>query len=88
MRLALDALARQGPTPARRFLLRVREGTKEALVHVAGGSGGTIVSAGSGSADATLVLDVTTLLALASGRLPIPQALASAPMTSRLITRD
>ena len=77
MRLALDALARQGPAPARAFLLRVREGTKEALVHVAGGPRGTIVSAGSGSTDATLVLDVTTLLALVSGRLPIPQALAS-----------
>ena len=73
MRLALDALARRGPSPPRRFLLRVREGRKEALVHVAGGPGGTAVSIGAAPADATLVLDVPTLLAVASGRVPLLQ---------------
>ncbi len=77
MRLALDALARRGASPRRRFLLRVREGRKEALVHVAGGRGGTTISAGPGPADATLVLDVPTLLAVASGRLPLPGAVES-----------
>jgi DNA-binding HxlR family transcriptional regulator/putative sterol carrier protein len=77
MRLALDALARRRSTPARRFLLRVREGSKEAVIHVAGGRGGTRVRLGVGPADATLVLDVPTVLALASGRLPAAQALES-----------
>jgi DNA-binding HxlR family transcriptional regulator len=73
MRLALDALARRGPSPPRRFLLRVREGRKEALVDVAGGPGGTAVNIGAAPADATLVLDVPTLLAVASGRVPLLQ---------------
>ena len=77
MRLAVAALARRGASPRRRFLLRVREGRTEALVHVAGGRGGTTVSAGAAPADATLVLDVPTLLAVASGRLPLPDAVAS-----------
>jgi DNA-binding HxlR family transcriptional regulator len=77
MRLALDALARRGPSPSRRFLLRVREGRKEALVHVAGGQGGTTVALGAAPADATLVLDVPTLLAVASGRLSLPRAVES-----------
>ena len=77
MRLALDALARRGTSPPRRFLLRVREGRKEALVHVAGGRGGTTVSAGAAPADATLVLDVSTLLNVASGRLPLSRAVES-----------
>jgi hypothetical protein len=77
MRLALDALARRGASPRRRFLLRVREGRKEALVHVAGGRAGTTVSIGAAPADATLVLDVPTLLAVASGRLPLSGAVES-----------
>lgn len=77
MRLALDALARRGASPPRRFLLRVREGRKEALVHVAGGREGTTVSLGAAPADATLTLDVPTLLAVASGRLPLPGAVES-----------
>jgi DNA-binding HxlR family transcriptional regulator len=77
MRLALDALARRGASPRRRFLLRVREGRTEALVHVAGGRRGTTVSAGRGPADATLVIDVQTLLAVASGRLSLARAVES-----------
>jgi DNA-binding HxlR family transcriptional regulator len=77
MRLALDALARRRASPRRRFLLRVREGRKEALVHVAGGRAGTSVSVGAAPADATLVLDVSTLLAVASGRLPLSRAVES-----------
>ncbi len=77
MRLALDALARRRSTPARRFQLRVREGPKEADIHVAGGRSGTTVSLGVGPADATLVLDVPTVLALASGRLAVNRAVES-----------
>jgi len=77
MRLALDALARRGASPRRRFLLQVREGRTEVLVHVAGGRGGTTVSVGPAPADTTLVLDVPTLLAVASGRLPLPGAVKS-----------
>ena len=78
MRLALDALARRGASPRRRFLLQVREGRKkDALLHVAGGRGGTTVSVGAAPADATLVLDVATLLTVASGRLPLPRAVES-----------
>jgi DNA-binding HxlR family transcriptional regulator len=77
MRLALDALARRGASPRRRFLLRVREGRTEALVHVAGGRRGTTVSAGRGPADATLVIDVQALLAVASGRLSLARAVES-----------
>ncbi len=74
MRLALGALARRQSTPARRFLLRVREGPKEAVIHVAGGRRGTTVNLGVGPADVTHVLDVPTVLALASGRLPVARA--------------
>jgi DNA-binding HxlR family transcriptional regulator len=74
MRLALDALARRGASPRRRVVLRVREGRTEALVHVAGGRRGTTVSAGRGPADATLVIDVQALLAVASGRLSLARA--------------
>jgi hypothetical protein len=35
------------------------------------------VSVGAAPADATLVLDVATLLAVASGRLPLPRAVES-----------
>jgi DNA-binding HxlR family transcriptional regulator len=77
MRLALDALARRHASPARRVLLRVREGKKEAPVHVAGGRGGTTVTLGDAPADATLVLDVPTLLAVATGRLPLARAIST-----------
>lgn len=65
---------RRRPSPPRRFLLRIREGRHEAVIHVAGGRRGTVVTMGEGPADATLVLDVSTVLALASGRLPLSRA--------------
>ncbi|HLE42469.1 MAG TPA: winged helix-turn-helix transcriptional regulator [Methylomirabilota bacterium] len=75
MRLALDALARRGPSPRRAFLLRVREGRKEVVLHVAGGPGGTTVSTGAGPSDAALGVSVQTLLGLVGGSLPLQQAL-------------
>jgi SCP-2 sterol transfer family len=75
MRLALDALARRRASPSRRFLLRVREGRKEALVHLSGGRRGTTVSLGAASAETTLALDVPTLLAVAAGHVSLARAI-------------
>jgi DNA-binding HxlR family transcriptional regulator len=75
MRLALDALARRGPTPSRRFLIRIREGRTEDVILVAGGPRGTTVTEGTAPADATLVAGVRTLLGVVSGRTPIGRAL-------------
>jgi alkyl sulfatase BDS1-like metallo-beta-lactamase superfamily hydrolase len=59
-------------------VLRVREGRSEAILHVTGGRTGTRVAGGDSSgADATLALDVSTLLAVATGRLPLPRAVKS-----------
>jgi DNA-binding HxlR family transcriptional regulator len=78
MRLALAAMARRGASPSRTFVLHVREGRKEAVVHVAGGRGGTRVAAGDpAGADAVLTLDVPTLLAVAGGRLTLDDAVKS-----------
>jgi DNA-binding HxlR family transcriptional regulator len=77
VRLALEALARRGPSPARRLRLRLREGGREALVRVTGGPAGTTVAADDGAAEATLTSDVPTVLALATGRLPLREALAA-----------
>jgi len=41
MHLALSALARRGAVPPRSILLRIREGSKEIAVHVAGTANGT-----------------------------------------------
>lgn len=78
MRLALAAMARRGASPSRTFVLRIREGRKEAVLHVAGGRGGTRVAAGEPTrADAVLTLDVPTLLAVAGGRLTLDRAVRS-----------
>jgi DNA-binding HxlR family transcriptional regulator len=78
MRLALSAIARRAGSPPRTFVLRVREGRSEAILHVTGGRTGTRVAGGDSSgADATLALDVSTLLAVATGRLPLPRAVKS-----------
>jgi DNA-binding HxlR family transcriptional regulator len=67
-RLALTAVARRGAAPARTFVLRVRDGRAETVLTVTGGRAGTRVEAGErGDADATLTLDVATLLAVAGG---------------------
>ncbi len=77
MRLALEALARRGPSPQRAFLLRVREGRKEAVIHVAGGPAGTIVSTTTAPADVTVVVSIRNLLGLVSGRVPPHKALGT-----------
>ncbi len=67
MVLALAACARRGASPAQSFLLKIREGKKEATVHVAGGPAGTVVTDRSAPADVALVATVPTILALMSG---------------------
>lgn len=67
LRLALAACARRGPTPARTFLLRVRDRRAEVVLRVAGGPSGTTVSDRFEPADATLSAEPSTILALMSG---------------------
>lgn len=75
MVLALAACARRGASPSRSFLLKIREGKKEATVHVAGGPTGTVVTDRAELADATIVTTVPTVLGLMSGALDPLQAL-------------
>lgn len=75
MLLALAACARREASPPRSFLLNIREGKKEATVHVAGGPTGTVVSDRAAPADVTIVATVPTILSLMSGALDPLQAL-------------
>lgn len=77
MHLALSALACRGARPPRSILLRIREGTKESAVRVAGTPDGTAVTNQQAPAEATVVTDVKTLLAIVSGALD-PRAAATA----------
>ncbi|MEX2148462.1 MAG: winged helix-turn-helix transcriptional regulator [Candidatus Rokuibacteriota bacterium] len=67
LRLALTACARRSSTPNRSFLLRLRRGRGEMSLRVAGGTGGTVVTEGAGPADATVIAEPRTVLALMSG---------------------
>ncbi len=76
IRLVLEAYARSGPSPRHSFNVHVREGEKVAVVHVAGGRGGTSVAPGPAPADATVIADPITLLGLMSGGLDPASAVA------------
>jgi len=76
-RLALAAYARRGPSPRRSIQMRIREGSKEATVHVAGGPSGTVVSDALAPSEATLVTSTRTLMGLISGALRVKAALAA-----------
>lgn len=67
MLLALAACARRGASPAQSFLLKIREGRKEATVHVAGGPTGTVVTDRSAPAGVTITATAPTILAMMSG---------------------
>lgn len=67
LRLALTACARKSSTPNRSFLLRLRRGRGEMSLRVAGGAGGTVVTESAGPADATVIAEPRTVLALMSG---------------------
>jgi len=77
--LGLQAFARRGASPRRRFALRIPTAAGELRVDVAGGRRGTRVCEGEGPAgsapDATLRADPLTLLGLASGQLPASAAI-------------
>ncbi len=66
-RLALAACARRDASPPRSFLVRVRQGTKEATVHVAGGPGGTVVTDRPAPAEVTIEAPLRVLLAVIGG---------------------
>lgn len=75
MVLALAACARRGPSPARSFLLQIRERKKEAAVHVVGGPTGTVVTDRAAPADVTITGSVPTILSMMSGVLDPLEAL-------------
>ena len=74
--LALDAIVRQTPTPARRIVLRVKQGGKSASFIVQGGKQGTTLSRGEGPGSATVETRFDTLLRILSTKLPLEQAVA------------
>jgi len=76
MVLALGACARRAASPPRSFLLRIRPGLKEAVLHVADGPAGTVVTDRAAPADVTVVATAPTVLALMSGRMTPVAALA------------
>ena len=81
MHLALKALARRGGVPSRSVLLRIREGSKEVALHIAGTSDGTAVTSQPAPAEATVVTDVKRLLAIISGALGPREAAAAGRIT-------
>ena len=77
IRLALDAFAHPGPTPARRLRVEIADGEAWVRFRVLGGRRGTrVVDDATETVDATLRLDALTSLGLASGAVPVDDALA------------
>ncbi|SKA25016.1 transcriptional regulator, HxlR family [Enhydrobacter aerosaccus] len=74
--LALEAIARQTPTPARTIALRVTQGSKSASFLVQGGPHGTTLARGDGAASATIETHFDTLLLILSTQLPLEQAVS------------
>jgi DNA-binding HxlR family transcriptional regulator len=74
--LALDAVARRDPTPARRIVLRVRHKTQSASFLVEGGPTGTSIERGEGPGSATIEARFDTLLRILSTSLPLERAIA------------
>lgn len=80
-RLALAACARREASPRRAILVRVREGRKETVLHVAGGPSGTVISDPGPPSEATVVTSIQTLLGLIAGSLPVKAALVAKRIT-------
>jgi DNA-binding HxlR family transcriptional regulator len=74
--LALDAITRQTPTPARTIALHVTQGGKSANFLVKGGPLGTTVGRGDGPASATIAARFDTVLRILSTQLPLAQAVS------------
>lgn len=77
MLLALGACARRRASPRRSFLVRIRQGVKEATLHIAGGPDGTVVTDRPAPAEVTIVTSVRMVLALMSGAMNPLEALDS-----------
>jgi DNA-binding HxlR family transcriptional regulator len=75
--LAVDAFARTGPTPARRFELRPYTGDREAVLRVAGGPDGTHSIHDDLPVDASIQAPVTVVMGLMSGAISPEAALAA-----------
>lgn len=93
--LALDAIARRAPSPARRIVLRLTQGDKAARLVVEGGRKGTTIAggeeAGKSAGEATIEAGFDILLRLLSGALPIDEAIAEGLVRvegSRAAARD
>lgn len=69
LRMVLSAYARKAPSPARRYEIRVSEGDSEAVMHVAGGEHGTVVTEADAPSDVRLAISGEDLLSLMAGRL-------------------
>lgn len=68
--LAIDAFARTGPTPARRFELRPYSGDREAVLRIAGGPDGTHSIRDDLPVDASIQAPVMIVMGLMSGAIP------------------
>ncbi len=77
LRVGMQAFACPGPTPARRFELRVQGPESDAVVRVAGGPDGTHPIDDELPVDACIQAPFMVLIGLASGLLPVSDALAS-----------
>lgn len=73
--LAVDAFARTGPTPARRFELRPYSGESEAVLRVSGGPDGTHSIHDDLPVDASIQAPMTVVMGLMSGSISPKTAL-------------
>jgi DNA-binding HxlR family transcriptional regulator len=76
LRLSLEAFAAPGPTPARRFELRVGSGSGAVVLRFAGGPHGLHFLADAEPADVVVTAEPQHLLGLLTGLLPADAALA------------
>lgn len=74
--LALDAIARRTPTPARKIVLRVKHAAKAASFLVQGGPSGTTVERSEGPGGAIIETQFDTLLRIISTQLPLEHAIS------------
>jgi len=75
--LAIDAFARTGPTPARRFELRPTSGDRKAVLRVSGGPDGTHSIHDDLPVDASIQAPVRVVMGLMSGAIPAEAVLAA-----------
>jgi hypothetical protein len=74
--LALDAIARRSPAPARKISLRIKHKSKTASFLVESGERGTELSLSDASGSATIETRFDALLRIIAGALPLDQAIS------------